>query len=493
MIGTPTRCRSTKLGLEMRRPLLVCLVGGVVTALSVAPFGWWPLGPVGLAVLAWHVGGRPWRQRVAVAAAYGVGLYGVGLAWAFQFTGAAVVFIALVAAQTAIVYALVPPRAGRWLGFVAATVVAELFRSVWPFGGLPLSGIDLGQAGGPLAPVVAVGGRLLLVGTVAALAAAGAAFASRRPRPAAALVAAALVVTAAGWLAPKGHDVGTLRVAVVQGGGPRGIPAEDADETAVFRRHVEATRTLARADDVDVVLWPEDVVDVAELAGSPEDRTLRRLARDLGTTLVAGVVEDDPSGRFTNAAVAYGPDGTIVDRYEKVHRVPFGEYFPFRSLLERFADIPERDAVPGPHRPGLLHTPAGDLGVAISYEVFFQGRARSAVEAGGGVLLVPTNASSYTTTQMPAQEVAAARLRAWQTGRDTVQAAPTGFSAFVDHRGRVTHQTDLGARQARVAEVAVRAGDTPFTRTGDGPTVALTAALLVTAWLVERQRLKFSS
>jgi apolipoprotein N-acyltransferase len=472
----------------------VCLVGGVVTALSVAPFGWWPLGPVGLAVLAWQLGDRSWRQRIALAAAYGLGLYGVGLAWAFEFTGAAVVFIALVAVQTAVVYALVPSgrTAGRWLGFVGATVTAELFRSVWPFGGLPLSGIDLGQAGGPLAPIVAVGGRLLLVGTVAALAAGIAALATHRRTRAdvvtgAALVLAAVAVTTAGWLVPRGHDTGTtLRVAVVQGGGPRGVRAEAADEAAVFRRHVETTRQIE--GHVDLVLWPEDVVDVPTLAGSAEERTLQQLARDLDTTLVAGVVEDAPNGRFHNAAVAYGPDGTVVDRYEKVHRVPFGEYFPFRSFLENFASIPDRDALPGPHRPGALTTPAAQVGVVISYEVFFQGRARSAIADGGGqILLVPTNASSYTTTQMPAQEVAAARLRAWQTGRDTVQAAPTGFSAFVDHRGRVTQQTDLGARQWRAGTVRLRTGTTPFDRTGDGPTVAVTGGLLAAAWLLARR------
>ena len=484
---------------RLRVGALVCLVGGVVTALSVPPFGWWPLGPIGLAVLAWQLGERSWKGRIALAAAYGLGLYGVGLAWAFEFTGGAVAFIALVAVQTAVVYALVPPGrdgAGRWVGFVGATVGAELFRSVWPFGGLPLSGIDLGQAGGPLAPIVAVGGRLLLVATVAALAAGIAAIATRRRIAVvtgAALVAGALGVTVAGWLVPRGRDTGTtIRVAVVQGGGPRGVRAESADEAAVFRRQVETTRQIE--GHVDLVLWPEDVVDVPALAGSPEERTLQQLADDLDTTVIAGVVEDAPNGRFHNAAVAYGPDGTVVDRYEKVHRVPFGEYFPFRSFLENFASIPDRDALPGPHRPGVLTTPAATAGVVISYEVFFQGRARSAIVDGGGrVLLVPTNASSYTTTQMPAQEVAAARLRAWQTGRDTVQAAPTGFSAFVDHRGRVTQQTDLGAQQWRAATVHLRTGATPYDRTGDWPTAVAAVALLVGAWLLERDRLNFPS
>ena len=45
---------------------------------------------------------------------------------------------------------------------------------------------------------------------------------------------------------------------------------------------------------------------------------------------------------------------------------------------------------------------------------------------------MPTNASSFKTSQMPGQELAAARLRAIETGRTTIQAAPTGYTAVVD-------------------------------------------------------------
>lgn len=467
-----------------RRHLAACLAGGVVSALSVAPFGWWPLGPAGLAVLAWQLGGRPWRSRIGCAAVYGTGLYGVGLAWVKEFTLPGMfVFLAVVAVQTAGCFVLVPPGRGRWVGFPAAVVVAEGFRSVWPFGGLPLSGLDLGQAGGPLAPVVALGGRLLLVGAVAILAVAIVAGASRKCGAASLALALTCGVAAAGWTVPRGREVGRLRIALVQGGGPRGIRAHDADQRAVFEAHLDASARVRRP--VDLVLWPEDVVDVERLASSPEGRDLAALARRLGATVVAGVVEDAPGARFRNLAAAWGPGGRYLGRYEKVHRVPFGEYFPFRPVLGKLAALPPEDAIAGPHRAGLLRTPVAPVGLVISYEVFFQGRARSAIAAGGEVLLVPTNASSYTTTQMPAQELAAARLRAWQTGRDTLQAAPTGFSAVVDHRGRVRAHTDLGARQVLQATVARRSGATPFERTGDGPTVAVTIAALLLAWLVE--------
>jgi apolipoprotein N-acyltransferase len=163
--------------------------------------------------------------------------------------------------------------------------------------------------------------------------------------------------------------------------------------------------------------------------------------------------------------------------------VPFGEYIPFRSLVEKVADLSAvpRDAHVG-HGAGILPTRAGRLGVVISFEVFFARRARDAMAAGGRVLLVPTNASSYSSTQMPALELGAARMRAIETGRDVLQAAPTGFSAVVDHRGEVHERTNLGDREVLSATVQRRSGDTIYTRLGDGPFVFLTLLVLVVAW-----------
>ncbi|GAB4080727.1 hypothetical protein GCM10028783_16750 [Modestobacter muralis] len=128
-----------------------------------------------------------------------------------------------------------------------------------------------------------------------------------------------------------------------------------------------------------------------------------------------------------------------------MHRVPFGEYMPGRAVFERLSDVTSLvplDAIPG-RGPVLLSTPAGPLGVVISYEVFFADRTRAAVTAGAQVLLVPTNAASYTTEEVPATEVAAARMRALETDRAVLQAAPTGYTAIVVPDGDIVAQGGL--------------------------------------------------
>jgi apolipoprotein N-acyltransferase len=114
--------------------------------------------------------------------------------------------------------------------------------------------------------------------------------------------------------------------------------------------------------------------------------------------------------------------------------------------------------------------------------VFFAGRGRVATRAGAALLVVPTNTSSYSTAQVPTQEVAADQLQALSEGRDLVQAAPTGFSDLVDHDGRVLQRSVLGRRELVVGTLRLRRGDTIFERGGDLPVVAAAALALLWGW-----------
>ena len=92
----------------------------------------------------------------------------------------------------------------------------------------------------------------------------------------------------------------------------------------------ESLTRRAAAQGARLVLWPETAVP-----GSPDysdelaDR-LATLAREAGVTLVAGAVGVEPVARgalrYYDSAFVIAADGTSVDRYDKTHLVPFGEY-----------------------------------------------------------------------------------------------------------------------------------------------------------------------
>ncbi|MFM7253723.1 MAG: apolipoprotein N-acyltransferase, partial [Ilumatobacteraceae bacterium] len=205
-----------------------------------------------------------------------------------------------------------------------------------------------------------------------------------------------------------------------------------------------------------------------------------------------GVTEDSADGSaFLNAQVVVSPAGESVSRYEKVRRVPFGEYMPLRGALDALGapvNLVPRDAVAGTG-PAFIDLPDGTrLAVVISWEVFFGGRANEGIERGAALIVNPTNGSSYTWTVLQGQQVASSRLRAREQGRWVVQAAPTGFSAFVTPGGEVQQRTGVSERAVIIGDVALREGRTWYSRTGDAPWLAAMALVLAFAvWRARRE------
>ncbi|MDP9452331.1 MAG: apolipoprotein N-acyltransferase [Actinomycetota bacterium] len=470
------------------RRLVLALGGGLGLSAGLPPFGWWPLALAGAGVLARLLAGAGPGRRLVLGLVAGAGFLGPGLAWLTEFhlVGFALAVV-LEVTLFALAVAVTPPGRGQALGLPAALVLVEAGRGVWPFGGVPIATLAQTQIGGPLAEAARLGGSLLVAALVGLTGVALASLAERRWRPGAALLAVVALVVGAGALAPRGRAVGRLDVAVVQLGGQRGLRAIEGSSGPGLPGLVATSASLP--GQAELVLWPEDGVRVdGDVAASPRSEEVGGLARRLGVTIVSGVSESRGEVRH-NLAAAWGPDGELLGRYRKQQVVPFGERIPFRNLVERVADtsaVP-RDVVPG-RGPGLLATPAGDLGVVISFEVFFPRRVRAALHEGAELVLVPTNASSYPTTQIPALELGAARLRAIESGRAVVQAAPTGFSAVVTPDGTVRRQSDLGEPAVLRAEIERRHGDTLSTRLGDGPVVAAAVVALAGGWILSRRR-----
>lgn len=473
-------------------PALAALGTGLMLAAALPPWGWWPLALVGLVALDRLIADRGRAARFWRGLGAGAGLYLPSLAWMLDMTLpgyliASAAYAALLGAAVALVPAAAP---GRWFALPGAIVLAELLRWSWPFGGVPLSSLAIGQVAGPLAPVLRLGGALLLVMVTVVAGVALAAMLARRWRAAAVATALVAAVVALGAVAPRGETVGSLDVALVQGGGRQGTRAADTDERRVFERHLRMSEQVETP--VDLVVWPEDVVDVeGPVTEVREGDELADHARELGAPLVVGVVEGVDSERFRNASVAYDADGEIVDRYDKVRRVPFGEYVPLRSLLGSLADAASgRDAIVG-DGPALVRTPAGDHAVAISWEIFFGDRVREGVRQGATVVLNPTNGSSFTGTIVQTQQVATSRMRAIENDRWVLQVAPTGFSAVVAPDGTVTQRSEISEPELLRASVDARRGTTLYTRLGLLPSWIGIALSLVLAGGAARRAARY--
>lgn len=454
------------------------------------PWGWWPLAFVAMALVDRLLADVGWRSRLARGTVLGLALFAPTIIWITQLTAPGyVIALALFAGLTGAFATLVPPGVGRRPALVGAWALSESLRMVWPFGGVPLSLVAVGQVSSPLAGIARFGGVLGIAVATVAVGVAVSAAVGRQVRPAVLAAAAVAALLAIAAIAPRGHETGKrLNIAFVQGGGEQGTRAISSDSRVVFQRHLDASAKVPPG--MDLVLWPENVVDTEfDVQHAKEGLELQALARRLDAPLLVGTVEGVNDTQFRNSQQVINADGTWGDRYVKVQRVPFGEWVPFRSFIEHFAPdtLARRDATIS-HQSGLLHTEAAPIATVISWEVFFGHRARAAVAAGGQLLYNPTNGSTYTGTFVQTQQVASSQLRAIETGRWEVQVAPTGFSAFVSPSGQVHQRTGTSEQAVRVRRgVPLRAGTTWYVRCGDLPARLVAAGLVALGWVLDRR------
>jgi apolipoprotein N-acyltransferase len=138
-----------------------------------------------------------------------------------------------------------------------------------------------------------------------------------------------------------------------------------------------------------LVVWPESpapfVLDDARFV-----QTVADIARRSNAYVVAGTIgltdQAGNSRNIYNSAVLVAPDGSVRQRYDKVHLVPFGEYVPFKDILSFASSLTSEVGtfVPGNDRIPLAMD-GHKVGVFICYESVFPGEVRQFAEHGAEV------------------------------------------------------------------------------------------------------------
>ncbi len=214
----------------------------------------------------------------------------------------------------------------------------------------------------------------------------------------------------------------------------------------------------------DIVIWPESAVPVPFRAAHPISAKFRRTVQSLGLSyrvpMLVGAIDfrdplprDGSTPQVTNSALHFDRSGRLVHKYDKIHRVPFGEYIPFRELLPGFIidriDM-NRDLAPGTN---FNPVPLGEnvrAGVAICYEGIFSYLTRAFALRGANVLVVLSNDAWYPTSSEPEQHLANAVTRAVETGLTMVRCGNNGGSLVVLPTGEITQVLEVPGAEKRL-------------------------------------------
>ncbi|MFD6055149.1 apolipoprotein N-acyltransferase [Agromyces sp. NPDC060279] len=471
----------------------------------------WSLAFAGIALALLTLIGRSIGGALLMGYVFGATFYLVDVSWTGRYLGPIpwlalslfeAVFVAVGALAITLAYRWMPRAVPGCFGRLVA--LPALVAGLWvlrenvvgsvPYGGFPWARAALSQSESPFAQLVSWGGSsglgfvmVFLVAAIIEWVRARSWSDWRGALPVAATLVVALLLPA--WpTTPNGE----LRVASAQGNGPAGY-FDEREPGEIFRSQLEASEPLFDADDIDVLLWPEGSVDLDPLGNPSAAAALDRIAEQVDAPFIMNAVSYRDE-KYYNTSMLWRAGEGATAFYDKRNPVPFGEYIPDRDFYMFFApdliSLVQRGYSAGTNPP-VFDLDGTLAGLAICFDVIYDGLIWEGARDGAEVYLLQTNNADFRGTDENLQQLAIARLRAIETGRSVVNLSTVGTSQVMDPTGRTIDGLRADVPGAMLTDVELRTGLTPAVFLGPwvpGAIGVLSFAGLIAAGFAARRR-----
>jgi apolipoprotein N-acyltransferase len=314
------------------------------------------------------------------------------------------------------------------------------------------------------------------------------------------------------------------RIALIQGSVDSTLKSDPDKQTQVQADYTRLSHeAVDRFGRLDLIVWPETMFrqryytydadrQIPEAwEWSPEQfqtqlniyaqasrQSMAALAADLDTALLLGVDTEHYGATGTklfNSAVHVTREGQVVGRYDKMHRVMFGEYVPFVEQfpwLQGLTPLPTSSSAG--RQPVAMELDRLRISPNICYETVLAHVIRRQVTtlARAGrepdVLVNLTNDGWFWGSSELDMHLACGVFRAVECRKPLLIAANTGFSAWIDADGRILAQGPRRAEEVLLAEVTPDLRKSWYLAYGDVPAGACLAASLALAAVGLRKR-----
>lgn len=233
-----------------------------------------------------------------------------------------------------------------------------------------------------------------------------------------------------------------------------------------------------------VVIFPESPMNFQFKRDAEFRRALAEFAERHNTRILFNSLEPAPNDGGYNSAVLVDSGGSLVEQYDKIQLVVFGEYVPLPLWLpgREFVRAIVGEFTPG-ERYALMNLGDVPSGTFICFEAAFPGVARRFTNEGASLLVNISNDAYQGRTAILRQHLANSVFRAVENNRPLLSVANTGITATISPRGEVLDRAPDYVPAARTWTISRETRDKTF-YTGYGDVFAVTCFIFGVAILV---------
>jgi apolipoprotein N-acyltransferase len=240
--------------------------------------------------------------------------------------------------------------------------------------------------------------------------------------------------------------------------------------------HIESTYLTMSAkhwQDSDLIIWPESALPIMPQDIQPWLQKIQTRLNHDHNNLITGIITTNEKNQYFNTAMLLSVNQK-PQFVNKRHLVPFGEYFPLRSLLGRIYkdfEIPMSDLSAGKMKQPLLTYGSWRIAPYVCFEIAYPDEIIKTMHQAN-LLLVISDDSWFGHSLASYQHLGITQMRALETGRYVLLANDTGPSAVIKPDGSIAEHTDADSKTVLTSSVSQMTGTTPFMRWGSWPVVA---------------------
>ena len=496
---------------NLLKALLMFVSGGLYT-LGFSPFNWWPLVILSLVLFFVLVTSSRSKQAALFGFCFGLGLFGSGISWMYisisTFGGLpnyiAVMCIFLLVAFMSLYFGLtgygmsvtnkMPTWLHLWVVVPAIWVIIEWLRG-WLFSGLPWLSAGYAFIDTPLSHYAPIGGVYLLSlwGCLSA-AVITRILQSSSWRPGLIGLLLLSLIWGGGfylqyisWTEEINEEVS---VSIIQNNNAISLKWDPNRAERIVNAYLNSSEQLK---DSSLIVWPEAAVpyftdQIQENVWGFFDRH--------PSDFIFGALHRDKKNRqapMYNVVVSHSDQTNL---YRKQHLVPFGEYFPFRSLIQPLIDmmnIPVSNLSQGEKPQAPLSASGIQFAISICYEDAFPEVWREQVPDAQALLNVSEDIW-FGDSLAPHQRLQMARFRARETERPMIRSSNNGLSAVIGYKGNIEAIAPQFQHAIVTSTFQPRTGTTPYVAWGNWIIISflfcvIFMAILMTLFIKNRQKL----
>jgi len=410
---------------------LAAIFFAALASLSFEPYGIWPLALIGLAGWFTLLTQNRLKYRIFLSYLFGAcllllnqhwtGVYVGNLPWLILSLSQAVIFI------MPAFFVRKGAKYNQYL-FALSYVSTELLLRTIPFTGFGWTRLSFTQVDSPLAVIYPIGG-VALVALVLALVSSARKFRS--------LVIAALIPAVCWFIPANVQNEESISIALVQGGVVNLGLDFNSKPQEVFKRHLDQSISSIKPNEVDLIVWPENAVDVDVNTNPQVNDSIENLSTMLNTPILIGAVTKSIDGPKNQSILYNSAKGQI---YTKRYLTPFGEYLPLRSVAEKVSKYSSQitDFKAGEQNT-VFDVNGNRFNTLICYELI---NDIFVAEARNNFLVVQTNNATFGDTSQLDQQLNIARVRALESAREIAYVSTTGTTSFISPQGKILNSLD---------------------------------------------------